>query len=371
MKNYKVLTLNPGSTSTKIALFEGEECLYSKNVSHDAGELEKFASLSEQLPYRRDMILSLLKEANVSLEDVDVFVGRGGGLLAMEGGTYEVTDLMLDHAKNCANGVIHPASLGPQLAREFAEQYGAKAMVVNPPDVDELQDLARMTGIKGVNRVIHLHALNLKETAIRHSKNVMQKKYEDCNYIILHLGGGTSITAHEKGKMIDGNRAGDGQGPISPNRSGDLCVDDVIKCIKKGISPDEAKDYASSKGGLLAWCGTDDLREVKAMIANGNKKAELVYNTMIYSMGKWTAMMAGALKGKVDAILLTGGMARDTELCDKLAEYISWIAPIYNYAGSFETEALGFGAIRVLKGDEEAKIYTGKPVWNGFPWDKE
>lgn len=121
------------------------------------------------------MILSLLKEANVSLEDVDVFVGRGGGLLAMEGGTYEVTDLMLDHAKNCANGVIHPASLGPRLAREFAEQYGAKAMVVNPPDVDELQDLARMTGIKGVNRVIHLHALNLKETAIRHSKNVMRK----------------------------------------------------------------------------------------------------------------------------------------------------------------------------------------------------
>lgn len=198
----------------------------------------------------------------------------------------------------------------------------------------------------------------------------MGKKYEDCNYIILHLGGGTSITAHEKGKMIDGNRAGDGQGPLSPNRSGDLCVDDVIKCIKKGISPDEAKDYASSKGGLLAWCGTDDLREVKAMIANGDKKAELVYNTMIYSMGKWTAMMAGALKGKVDAILLTGGMARDTELCDKLAEYISWIAPIYNYAGSFETEALGFGAIRVLKGEEEAKTYTGKPVWDGFSWDK-
>ena len=170
--------------------------------------------------------------------------------------------------------------------------------------------------------------------------------------------------------MIDTNRAGDGQGPMSPNRSGDICIDDVMNCIKKGMTVEEVNEYASNKGGLLAWCGTDDLRQVKEMIANGDKKAELAYNAMIYSMGKWTAMMAGAMKGKVDAILLTGGMAKDTELCEKLSEYISWIAPIYNYAGSFETEALGFGAVRVLKGEEEAKTYTGKPVWDGFPWDK-
>ncbi len=192
MSEYKILAINPGSTSTKIALFQGEECLYSKNVSHDAAELDKFRNLTEQLPYRRDMILSLLKEAGITLDDVDVFVGRGGGLLAMEGGTYEVTELLLDHARNFANGVIHPASLGSQLANEFAEKYGAKAMVVNPPDVDELQDLARMTGIKGVNRIIHLHALNLKETAIRHSKAVLHKKYEECNYVVCHIGGGIS-----------------------------------------------------------------------------------------------------------------------------------------------------------------------------------
>ena len=176
MKHYKVLAMNPGSTSTKIALFQDEQCVYSENVSHDAAELARFATIPDQLPYRRDMILKLLKEAKIALEEIDVFVGRGGGLLAMEGGTYAVSELMLAHAKSCANGVIHPAALGSQLANEFAVKYGAKAMVVNPPDVDELQDLARMTGIKGVNRIIHLHALNLKETAIRHSKQVLKKE---------------------------------------------------------------------------------------------------------------------------------------------------------------------------------------------------
>ena len=233
MSEYKVLTINPGSTSTKIALFEGENCLFSKNVSHDAKELDKFQSLPEQLPYRRDTILQLLNEAGVKLDDVDVFVGRGGGLLAMEGGTYEVTDLLLDHARNSANGVIHPAGLGPQLAREFAEQYGAKAMVVNPPDVDELQDLARMTGIKGVNRIIHLHALNLKETAIRHSKNVMNKKYEECNYVVCHIGGGISVSAHRKGKMVDGYDIVGGEGPMAPTRSGSVSVANLLSYMKE------------------------------------------------------------------------------------------------------------------------------------------
>ena len=170
--------------------------------------------MSEQLPYRRDTVLTLLKEAGIRLEEVDVFVGRGGGLIAVEGGTYGVTDLMLEHARTCANGVIHPAALGSQLAHEFAQAYGAKAMVVNPPDVDELQELARMTGIRGVHRIIHLHALNLKETAIRHSKNVM-KPYEECSYVVCHIGGGISIAAHEKGRMIDGYDIVGGEGPMA------------------------------------------------------------------------------------------------------------------------------------------------------------
>ena len=172
MSEYKILAINPGSTSTKIALFQGEECLYSKNVSHDAAELDKFRNLTEQLPYRRDMILSLLKEAGITLDDVDVFVGRGGGLLAMEGGTYEIDAKLLEDARMGANGVAHPAQLGSQLADEFARVHGARAFVVNPPDVDELQEVARITGVRGVYRTVHLHALNLKETAIRHAASM-------------------------------------------------------------------------------------------------------------------------------------------------------------------------------------------------------
>ena len=370
MKEFTVLTINPGSSSTKMGVVKGDKVIVNREVDHHKEDFAECKTFADQEPVRMEMICKALEEEGIALSDLDAVSGRGVVLYPCAGGTYKIDELAYEHAKNDVGGIRHPASLGIIMSYKLGQELNIPAFFVNPMPTDELCDMARVTGIPGIYRPAKSHPLNQKQVAIHHSE-LMGKKYEDCNYIILHLGGGTSITAHEKGKMIDGNRAGDGQGPISPNRSGDLCVDDVIKCIKKGISPDEAKDYASSKGGLLAWCGTDDLREVKAMIANGNKKAELVYNTMIYSMGKWTAMMAGALKGKVDAILLTGGMARDTELCDKLAEYISWIAPIYNYAGSFETEALGFGAIRVLKGDEEAKIYTGKPVWNGFPWDKE
>ena len=367
MSEYKVLTINPGSTSTKIALFEGENCLFSKNVSHDAKELDKFQSLPEQLPYRRDTILQLLNEAGVRLDDVDVFVGRGGGLLAMEGGTYEVTDLMLDHARNSANGVIHPAGLGPQLAREFAEQYGAKAMVVNPPDVDELQDLARMTGIKGVNRIIHLHALNLKETAIRHSKNVMNKKYEECNYVVCHIGGGISVSAHRKGKMIDGYDIVGGEGPMAPTRCGQLPVKDVVTmCYSGKYTEKEMREKITKTGGLVDHLETSDAREVTAMIENGNKYAKLIYDSMIYEIGKTAGSMAAVLHGKVDGIVLTGGISHDKYVVEKLTEMLSFIAPITVMAGEFEMEALAAGAIRVLSGEEEAKTYTGIPVWSGF-----
>ncbi len=371
MKKYKVLALNPGSTSTKIALFDGEECLFSKNVSHDAGELEKFATLSEQLPYRRDMILSLLKEANVSLEDVDVFVGRGGGLVAMEGGTYEVTDLMLEHAKNCANGVIHPASLGPQLAREFAEQYGAKAMVVNPPDVDELQDLARMTGIKGVNRVIHLHALNLKETAIRHSKNVMNKKYEECNCVVCHIGGGISVSAHRQGKMVDGYDIVGGEGPMAPTRCGSVSVADLLQYMKKeNLEIADVKKLCTRTGGFVSHTGISDALELTKRAQAGDKYAEMLWNTMIYQIEKCIGSMAAVLHGKVDGILLGGGMVYNEDLVRQITESCSFIAPVYAYPGEFEMEAMAAGAIRVLNGEEEVKEYTGKLVWDGFPWQE-
>lgn len=369
---YKVLTINPGSTSTKIALFEGENCLYTKNVSHDAAELTKYETISDQLPYRRNMILELLAEAGIELQDVDVFVGRGGGLLAMEGGTYKVTDLMLDHAKNCANGVVHPAALGPQLAAEFAKQYDAKAMVVNPPDVDELQDLARMTGIKGVNRIIHLHALNLKETAIRHSKNVLHKKYEEANYVVCHIGGGVSVSAHRKGKMVDGYDIVGGEGPMAPTRCGSVSVADLLAYMKKNdLSIADVKGLLTKSGGFVNHVGISDALELTKRAENGDAYAEMLWNTMIYQIEKCIGSMAAVLHGEVDGILLGGGMVYNKDLVEQITKTCSFIAPVTAYPGEFEMEAMAAGAIRVLNGEEEVKEYTGKPNWTGFAWEKE
>ena len=371
MKEYKVFTINPGSTSTKIALFKGEECLYSANVSHDAAELAKYESISDQLPYRRKMILDLLKEANVSIDDVDAFVGRGGGLFAMEGGTYEVDELLLEHARTMANGVIHPAALGPQLAAEFASANGAKAMVVNPPDVDEYQDLARMTGIKGVYRLAHLHSLNLKETAIRHSKNVLHKKYEEANYIVCHIGGGISVSAHREGKMVDGFDIVGGEGPMAPTRCGSISVANLISYMKKNeLTIADVKPLITKTGGFVSHTGISDAIELKKRIADGDKYAEMVWNTMIYQIEKCIGSMAAVLHGKVDAILLGGGMVYNKDLVGQIKETCSFIAPVFAYPGEFEMEAMAAGAVRVMNGEEKLKRYTGKPIFSGFEWDK-
>lgn len=371
MGQYKVFTINPGSTSTKIALFQGEECLYTKNVSHDAAELDKYAMPSDQLPYRRDMILALLEEAGIKLDDVDVFVGRGGGLLAMEGGTYAISDLVLDHAKTCANGVIHPATLGPQLANEFAVKYGAKAMVVNPPDVDEMQDIARMTGIKGVNRMIHLHALNLKETAIRHSKNVLKKSYEECNYVVCHIGGGISVSAHRNGKMVDGYDIVGGDGPMAPTRCGSISVADLLSYMEReNLTTKDVKKLLTKTGGFVSHAGISDALELTNRAKEGDKYAEMLWNAMIYQIEKCIGAMAAVLHGKVDGILLGGGMVHNPDLVAQITEACSYIAPITAYPGEFEMEAMAAGAIRVLDGEEKLKEYTGKLVWDGFEWDK-
>ena len=209
----------------------------------------------------------------------------------------------------------------------------------------------------------------MKQVAIHHSK-LQGKKYEDCNYVILHMGGGTSIAAHRMGRIVDSTRSGDGQGVISPNRSGDLCIDDVINLMnQRHIDLEQVNMLASRKGGLVDLVGTDDVRKVKKMIADGDKFAELAYNAMIYTFIKWTAMMAGVLAGKVDGILMTGGLAYDEELVEKVKSHTEWIAPVFVYPGSFETEALGAGVERVLSGEEVARIYSGKPVWNGFDFE--
>ncbi len=365
--SYKIFTINPGSTSTKIALIENDKVLFSKNVSHDASKLAEFDGISSQLPYRLETILNLLKESNISLEGIDACVGRGGGLIAMEGGTYEIDDLLLDHATRGANGVQHPAQLGPQLAREFAKQYNCPAFVVNPPDVDELQDLARLTGIKGVNRIIHLHALNLKETAIRHAQS-QGKKYEEQNYVVCHIGGGISVSAHRQGKMVDGYDIVGGEGPMAPTRCGSVSVSDLIN-YAKGKDLSEVKKVCTKTGGLVSHLGTSDALSVSQQAEAGEPYAKMVWNTMIYQINKCIGSMATVLHGKVDGILLGGGMVYNKDLVSQIKEACEWIAPVSAYPGEFEMEAMASGAIRVLTGQEQVKKYTGVPVWSGFDFE--
>ena len=360
--DYRILTINPGSTSTKVGCFEGEKEIFTVNVSHDAEKLKEFNTISSQLPYRKETILAALKEADVDLSTIDAFVGRGGGLLAVEGGTYAVGPVLLDHAERGANGVQHPAQLGSQIANEFAQQYGKPCFVVNPPDTDELTLCARMTGIKGVYRNVHLHALNLKETAIRHSQ-MNGWKYEDKNYIVCHIGGGISISAHQKGRMIDGNDIVGGEGPMAPTRCGAVPAAEMIRYCYANDDKKAVSSLCTKTGGFVSHLGTSDALEVTRRAADGDRKAALIWDTMIYQIIRYIGAMAGVLHGKVDGILLGGGMVHNKDLVSRITDSCSWIAPVSAYPGEFELEAMAAGAIRVLKGEETAKEYTGKPCW--------
>ena len=365
MKSYKVFAINPGSTSTKIAMFEGDKEVFSKNVSHDAEKLKEFKEISDQFDYRKETILKELAEAGQTLEGVDAFSARGGGLVNVEGGVYKVGEKLLEHAR-VGYTVKHPATLGAQLADAFAKEYGGVAFVVNPPDVDEFTDVARVTGLKGVYRESRIHALNQKEIGIRYAAK-LGKKYEDLNLIICHIGGGISVTAHNHGKMVDSNDIANGDGPMAPTRCGQLPVKDVVTmCFSGKYTEKEMREKITKTGGLVDHLGTSDAREVTEMIKNGNQYAKLIYDAMIYEIGKTAGSMAAVLCGKVDGIIFTGGISHDKYVVEKLTEMLSFIAPITVMAGEFEMEALAAGAIRVLSGKEEAKTYTGIPVWNGF-----
>jgi butyrate kinase len=363
MSEYKIFAVNPGSTSTKIALFNNDEAVFSRTVTHDAAKLREFKEISDQLPYREQTILDELTKDGVVLEGTTAFVGRGGGMFPVEGGVYTVNDILLDHAQRGANGVQHPAQLGPQLAVAFAEKFNAKAFVVNPPDTDELQTVARITGIKDVYRYVHTHTLNQKEIGIRYAK-AHGKEYDKLNLIIAHIGGGVSVTAHCNGKMIDGNDIVGGDGPMAPTRCGSIPVTNTVGICFSGATEKEVREYCTKKGGLVDHLGTAEAREVVDRIQMGDSYARLIYDAMIYQIAKYIGSMHVVLRCKTEAIILTGGISNDAYLVEGLKNYIAGIAPIEVMAGEFEMEALAAGAIRVLKGEEQPKEYTGIPVWN-------
>lgn len=364
-KKYKLCAFNLGSTSTKVAVFENEEPIFSVNVAHDAARLKDFKEIADQVPYRKETILNELAKANISLDGTDAFIGSGGGLVSLPGGTYELNELLLHHAR-IGYTIKHPATIGALLADEFAREHGVRGFVVNPPDVDELQVEARITGWNDVFRESRVHVLNQKEVGQRYAKQI-GRRYEDVNLVIAHIGGGLTVTAHKQGRMVDSSDAVQGEGPFAPTRCGTLPVASVVRaCFSGKYTERELQDRIRKNGGLVDHLGTSDTREVLERIKNGDKYAELVYDAFIYHIGKHIGAYGAVLCGEVDGILLTGGCAHDPYLVKKLTAMVGFLAPVKVYAGELEMEAMAAGALRVLCGQETAKSYSGIPVWSSF-----
>jgi butyrate kinase len=366
MGKHTILTINPGQTSTKTGVVKEGKVILDINVETP---FDGSGTIDDQAPMREQKILDALTGAGIKSGSIDAISGRGVGIYSCAGGTYRINDLACDHAVRDVEGIHHAGCLGIVIAYRLGKRLDKPSFFVNPMNTDELCDEARMTGVKGLYRPAHAHVLNSKQVAIQHSE-LQGKRYSDCNYITVHMGSGISIMAHRHGKTIDSTRAGDGQAPIGATRTGDLCAGDVFTLLDRGMSLDHIKALVKRRGGLVELLGTYDAVKITGeMIPAGNRMAKIAWDAMEYGFVKWIATMAGALKGKVDAILLTGGMAYDENLVRRITGDCSWIAPIYVYPGSFETEALASGAERVLSGEEEAKTYTGKPVWSGFGFE--
>jgi butyrate kinase len=355
MERKYILVINPGSTSTKVALFEGKEKVILKTIEHQTSELGKFDRIIDQYDYRLNLILNWLKEEGFSTSSLRAVVGRGGLLRPMPGGTYLVTEKMIEDLKIGVQGE-HASNLGGILAKGIADKEKINAYIVDPVAVDEFEDVARISGIPEIPRRSLLHALNIKAVSHRLAEEI-NKDLKDLNLIVAHLGGGISIAPVLKGRIIDVNNANE-MGPFSPERTGGLPVGDLVKmCFSGKYTYKEIKTKIKGKGGLVGYLGTNDAKEVTKRIENGDEEAKLIFDAMAYQIGKEIGAMATVLNGDVNRIILTGGLAYSKLLTDKIKEMVEFIAPITIYPGGDEQEALNGGVLRVLEGKEEAKIY--------------
>lgn len=354
--DYQVLVINPGSTSTKIGVFQGETLGMESTIRHTAEEIAQYPSIIDQYNFRKEAILKVLKDEGINISKLDAVCGRGGLLRPIAGGTYTVNDAMIEDLQKGYSGQ-HASNLGGILASEIAEDLTIPSFIVDPVVVDELAPIARISGLSLINRQSIFHALNQKAVARRYAKQV-NKKYEDLRLIVTHMGGGITVGAHAGGKVIDVNNGLHGDGPFSPERAGTVPTGDLVElCFSGKYFRNEMMRSLVGEGGLVGYLGTNDAVLVEKRIAAGDEKAKLVYDAMAYQIAKEIGSAATVLNGKIDAIILTGGLAYGKEFIELITSKIDWISEVVVYPGEDELQALAEGAIRVLSGEEQAKDY--------------
>jgi len=355
LKTFKILVINPGSTSTKVAIFENEKCEFRKNIQHSVKKLEKFNKVTEQYEMRKNAIVETVKAAGYTIKEFDAIAARGGILKPVESGTYLIDEDVVNYLKNECK-IDHASNLAPIIAYELSRKYDIPAFLTDPISVDEFDELARFSGIREIKRKSLSHALNMKMVGKKVARE-LGKNYEDCNFVIAHLGGGISVSAHRKGRMIDVNNAND-EGPFSAERTGELPVGDVVKLAFSGkYTKSELKKRYTKQGGLIAYLGTNDLRETLKM-SKTDEHARLVVKAMVLQIAKEIGGMCAILKGEVDSIILTGGMVNNPEFVEMIKEYVSKFALVTVIPGENEMEALALGALEVLRGKVKPKIYV-------------
>ena len=353
--SYEILVINPGSTSTKIGVFCDETMLFDVTLRHSAEELAPYATIADQKEFRKELVLAALREKNYDAKKLGAVSARGGLVAPIPGGTYAVNENLL---ADCAAGVQgqHASNLGAMIASEIGSELGIPAFVVDPPVVDEMSDVARFSGHPAIIRSSKFHALNQKAVAKRYAKEC-GKAYEDLNLIVCHMGGGISVGAHDHGFIVDTQNALDGDGPFSPERSGSLPSGQLVElCFSGDYTHDEVKKMLTGRGGIVAYTGTTSMIEVSEK-AKTDEYTARVLDAFHYQIAKEIGAMAAVLSGKVDRIILTGGIAYNKGTVEALTEKTGWIAPVTVYPGEDELLALTQGALRVLNGEEEAKVY--------------
>lgn len=353
---YTILAINPGSTSTKVAIYQDTKAVLELTLRHSSEELAGFPTILDQFDFRKEIILDAIKKAGVQLTDIDAVIGRGGLTKPVKSGVFEVNEKMMDDIRNRPAGQ-HASNLGSLLAFDIAKEAGTKAYIADPVVVDEMQDVARITGHPEIERASIFHALNQKAMARAYAEK-RGMKYEDLNLVVVHLGGGISVGAHCKGAVIDVNNALDGEGPFSPERTGGLPALAVAKWAASGkYNLQQIAKFINSRGGFVAHFGTNSAMEISKRAEEGDKQAILVQDAMCYNIGKAVGGMAAVLKGKVDAIILTGGIAHDKYVCQYISDMVSFIAEVAVMPGENELEALSGNALRVLQGTLVPNIY--------------